>query len=71
MAFEITVPMAGKIVSIQVEPGTSVDENDTIATLEALKMEIPILTKRSGIVKEIKVEPGDDVDADAVIAIID
>jgi biotin carboxyl carrier protein len=71
MSSEVTVPMAGKIVSIQVQPGDTVEVNDRIATLEAMKMEIPVLTQKSGTVKEIKVEAGQEVEPDGVIAVIE
>ncbi len=71
MATEVTVPMVGKIISVQVKVGDQVNENDQIATLEAMKMEMPVVTPVSGVVKEIKVEAGQEIDADTVIAIIE
>ena len=42
-----------------------------MAIIEAMKMEMPILTYTGGTVKEIKVEKGASVEADQVIVIID
>lgn len=71
MATEVTVPMVGKIVRIEVNVGDKVNEDDPIAILEAMKMEMPIVAPVSGIVKEIRVQPGQDVDVDMVIAVIE
>jgi biotin carboxyl carrier protein len=48
-----------------------VSEDDQIATLEAMKMEMPIVAPASGVIKEIKVAAGQEVDADTVLAIIE
>ncbi len=71
MATEVTVPMVGKIVGVNVNVGDKVNEDDQIATLEAMKMEMPIVSPVSGTVKEIKVAAGQEVEADTVLAIIE
>ena len=71
MATSVTVPMVGKIVSVTVKVGDKVEENDQVAVLEAMKMEMPIVAPATGTVKEIKVGPGQEVEAEAVIAVIE
>ncbi|MBP1733013.1 MAG: biotin carboxyl carrier protein of glutaconyl-CoA decarboxylase [Deltaproteobacteria bacterium] len=71
MATEVTVPMVGKIVNVLCKVGDKVSEDDQIATLEAMKMEMPIVAPASGVIKEIKVAAGQEVDADTVLAIIE
>jgi acetyl-CoA carboxylase biotin carboxyl carrier protein len=71
MATEVTVPMVGKIVSVNVKVGDKVDEDDQIATLEAMKMEMPIVAPVSGVIKDVKVAAGQEVEADAVLAVIE
>ena len=71
MATEVTVPMVGKIVGINVKVGDKVEEDDQIATLEAMKMEMPITSPAGGTVKDIKVAVGQEVEADTVLAIIE
>ncbi|MBP1745557.1 MAG: biotin carboxyl carrier protein of glutaconyl-CoA decarboxylase [Deltaproteobacteria bacterium] len=71
MATEVTVPMVGKIVGVNVNVGDKVGEDDQIATLEAMKMEMPIVSPVAGTVKEIKVAAGQEVEADTVLAIIE
>jgi acetyl-CoA carboxylase biotin carboxyl carrier protein len=71
MATEVTVPMVGKIVNVLVKVGDKVSEDDQIATLEAMKMEMPIVAPVGGVIKEISVAAGQEVDADTVLAIIE
>lgn len=71
MATPVTVPMVGKIVSVTVKVGDRVKEDDEVAVLEAMKMEMPIVAPRSGVVKEICVSAGQEVEAEAVIVLIE
>lgn len=64
---DIVSPMSGKILEILVQVGDKVEEDDEVATLEAMKMEIPVVAPAEGEVKEIKVAVGDSVEADAVL----
>jgi biotin carboxyl carrier protein len=68
---DITAPMAGKVIDIKVNIGEAVQEDDEVAIIEAMKMEMPILTYTDGTVKEIKVATGDSVEADQVLMIIE
>jgi biotin carboxyl carrier protein len=71
MAIPVTVPMVGKIVSVTVKVGDRVEENDQVAVLEAMKMEMPIVAPISGVVKEVCVSGGQEVEAEATIAMIE
>jgi acetyl-CoA carboxylase biotin carboxyl carrier protein len=71
MATSVTVPMVGKIVSVTVKVGDRIQENDQVAVLEAMKMEMPIVAPVTGTVKEVSVKAGQEVEAEAVIAIIE
>lgn len=71
MGTPVTVPMVGKIVSVSVKVGDKVKEDDQIAVLEAMKMEMPIVAPVTGTVKEICVGAGQEVEAEAVIAVIE
>lgn len=71
MATEVTVPMVGKIVNVLVKVGDKVSEDDQIATLESMKMEMPIVAPTGGVIKEIMVAAGQEVDADTVLAVIE
>lgn len=67
---EVLAPMAGKVIDIKVNVGDTVKEDDEVAVIEAMKMEMPIVTFSEGTVKEIKVAKGDSVEADQVLLII-
>jgi acetyl-CoA carboxylase biotin carboxyl carrier protein len=64
---EIVAPMGGKVVKISVKPGDSLAEDDEVAVLEAMKMEMPILAEEGGTVSEVKVAAGDTVEAEQVL----
>ena len=55
---EVVAPMPGKIVSVAVEPGRTVEEHALLVVLEAMKMEHRIEALRSGVVKTVLVAPG-------------
>lgn len=67
---DIVAPMGGKVISINVSVGDSVAEDDEVAILEAMKMEMPITAPEGGEVKEIKVGEGDAVEADQVMIVL-
>jgi acetyl-CoA carboxylase biotin carboxyl carrier protein len=71
MGTPVTVPMVGKIVSVSVKAGDKIKEDDQVAVLEAMKMEMPVVAPITGTVKEICVAPGQEVEAEAVIAVIE
>jgi acetyl-CoA carboxylase biotin carboxyl carrier protein len=71
MGTPVTVPMVGKIVSVSVKVGDKIKEDDQVAVLEAMKMEMPVVAPATGTVKEICVAPGQEVEAEAVIAVIE
>ena len=68
---EITAPMGGKIIDIKVNAGDSVNEDDEVVVLEAMKMELPVVATASGTVKEVKCNVGDAVEADAVLIVLE
>lgn len=71
MATEITCPMVGKIIKVDVKVGDKVGEDDQVAILEAMKMEMPIVSPAAGTIKAVNVEAGQEVEADAVIATLE
>lgn len=64
---DILSPMSGKILEIKVQVGDQVAEDDEVATLEAMKMEIPVVSPEDGTIKEILVKVDEAVEADAVL----
>ena len=57
----ISSPLAGKVVSLDVTPGTAVKEGDQVMTLEAMKMNTVIYAPAAGTVSSFAVKPGDTV----------
>ena len=60
-------PMPGKITSLEVEEGDTVEQGQAVAVLEAMKMQSSIEAPRSGTVLKIHVEPGQAVEARDVL----
>jgi propionyl-CoA carboxylase alpha chain len=60
-------PMPGLLVSIAVEEGQEVKAGETLAVVEAMKMENILRAERDGVVKKIRVRPGDSLAVDEVI----
>ncbi|WP_223826584.1 acetyl-CoA carboxylase biotin carboxyl carrier protein subunit [Flagellimonas sp. S3867] len=58
----ISAPMPGLILSISVEEGQEVEEDQQLLVLEAMKMENIITSPRKGVVKKVAVKQGDAVD---------
>ena len=71
MSQNVIAPMVGKIVEVKVKVGDRVNEDDEIAIIEAMKMEMPIVAPVSGVVKEILVSAGQTCEEDAVLAVIE
>lgn len=61
---KVKAPMPGKILSVRVKVGDAVKEGDTVCTLEAMKMEMPVSATVSGTVKAIHVAVGANVQHD-------
>lgn len=68
---DIIAPMGGKILNVLVSVGDSVNENDEVLVLEAMKMELPVVATASGTVKEVKCNKDDAVEADAVLIVLE
>ena len=67
---DLTAPMQGTIVRVEVEEGQQVAEGDLVIVLEAMKMEQPIKAHRSGTVRSLSAKVGDTVTAGHILAAI-
>jgi len=63
----VRCPMPGLVITIAVTEGQEVKAGETLAVVEAMKMENVLRAERDGIVKTINVKPGDSLAVDAVI----
>ena len=66
----LTAPIPGVVVEIRVRKGDTVSRGDTVAVIEAMKMENDILAETDGIVLEIKAAEGKAVLEGETILII-
>ncbi len=67
----IEAPLPGKIIRVEVTVGNTVEEGGVICTIEAMKMENPILSPAKASVLEVAVSPGQVVKTGEKIAVID
>jgi propionyl-CoA carboxylase alpha chain len=63
----VRCPMPGLVVSLAVTEGQEVKAGETLAVVEAMKMENILRAERDGTIKKVRVKPGDSVAVDAVI----
>jgi propionyl-CoA carboxylase alpha chain len=60
-------PMPGLVVSLAVSEGQEVKTGETLAVVEAMKMENVLRAERDATVSKIVAKPGDSLAVDAVI----
>jgi biotin carboxyl carrier protein len=63
--------MQGTIIKVLVGVGDDVELGQTVAVLEAMKMENAVAAEKAGKVTQVKVAPGDTVAAGDTVVIIE
>jgi len=58
---ELTAPMPGTILSVDVKPGAKVEYGQLLMILEAMKMKNSLKSPQAAVVKEVLVQPGQTV----------
>ena len=58
---DVTAPMPGTLLSVQVKAGDTITRGQTVAVLEAMKMKNSIKSSHDGVVAEVRVQPGQSV----------
>lgn len=72
MAQEIVeAPLPGRVLQVNVTVGNTVEEGGVICTIEAMKMENPILSPIKGSVVEVAVSPGQVVKVGGKLAVVE
>jgi len=68
---DVTMPLNGKVIAVNAELGQSVEEDDELIVIEAMKMELPIVAPSGGTVKEVKVKVGESYQVGDVVVVIE
>jgi len=68
---EVRPPMPGRVVRVSVAPGWAVRRGQTLAVLEAMKMQNEIPAPADGRVRDVRVREGESIGTDRVIAVIE
>ncbi|MGS2613003.1 ATP-binding protein [Micromonospora sp. LZ34] len=69
-AGSLLAPLPGTVTRLHVEVGRRVAVGDLLLTLEAMKLEHPVLAPTDGVVAELPVPAGGQVDTGAVLAVV-
>ncbi len=67
----VKAPMAGIVTGVGVEKGARVAKGQTVATIEAMKMEHRLTAPRDGVVADVKARQGEQVPIRAVIVVLE
>jgi biotin carboxyl carrier protein len=70
-ALALSAPMPATVTAVHVAPGQPVKAGDTLITLEAMKMELPIVAPHDGVIRTIACGVGDLVQPGIPLAAID
>ncbi|GAB6156685.1 acetyl-CoA carboxylase biotin carboxyl carrier protein subunit [Desulfosporosinus burensis] len=68
---EVKAETTGMVWKIAVKQGDRVSEDETMITMESMKMEVPMLAPEDGTVKEILVKEGDPISEGDVTVILE
>ena len=70
---QVGASIPGMVSKLHVQPGDTVEENQVLMTIEAMKMEIPVVAPEDGTVKvrEIRVKEGQAVKAKELLMLLD
>jgi acetyl-CoA carboxylase biotin carboxyl carrier protein len=67
----VAAHITGTVWKIEVEVGDRVEEGDTVAILESMKMEMPVEAEDSGVVTEIAVDEGQSVSEGDTLVVLE
>jgi biotin carboxyl carrier protein len=70
-ALALAAPMPATVTAVHVSPGQRVATGDVLITLEAMKMELPIVAPHEGVVRRLACVVGDLVQPGVPLAEID
>ena len=67
----VSASMPGKVVTVEVSVGDTVEEGETILILEAMKMQNEVVAPISGTIIEVHCEDGLNVEANVPLVVIE
>ena len=68
---EVEAHITGTVWKIECAVGDTIEEGDTVAILESMKMEMPVEAEDFGTVTEIRCEEGQAVNEGEVLVVLD
>ncbi|KJS80646.1 biotin/lipoyl-containing protein, partial [Desulfosporosinus sp. BICA1-9] len=68
---EIGSPIPGTVVTLMVQEGDQVTQNQTLVVVEAMKMETRITSSISGIVRSVNIKEGQQVKAGELLIVVE
>jgi acetyl-CoA carboxylase biotin carboxyl carrier protein len=68
---DIEAHITGTVWKIEVAVGDKVEDGDTVAILESMKMEMPVESEDDGTVSEIRCEEGQSVQEGDVLVVLE
>ena len=68
---DVEAHITGTVWKIEVAVGDQVDEGDTVAILESMKMEMPVEAEDEGTVSEIRCEEGQAVSEGETLVVLE
>ena len=72
MAEDVRAEIVASVLEVVVHEGDQIGEGDTVALLESMKMEIPVLAEAPDTVEAVHIAPGDLVqEGDSLIVLSD
>ncbi len=70
MANEVTAPLPGKIIRMDIETGTNIEQDTEIMVIEAMKMETIVYAPCDGVIEKVVKKVGDEVEEGDLIATV-
>lgn len=71
MSHNVLSPMPAKILKIHVKKGDTVAADTVVLTIDAMKMEMPVVAENAGVVASVNVEENALVEQGAVLLVIE
>jgi pyruvate carboxylase len=65
----VGAPMPGAVVEVGAKPGQSVEKDDFLVAIEAMKVQVYINSPINAVIKEVLVQPGDRIDTGDLLVV--